>query len=284
MLFIRFPSITVTISIFLCIMSANAQPHRIITLGGAITETVAALGLEDRIVAVDVTSEYPESIKKLPKVSKNRSVSAEGLMAFRPDLVLAPYGDVPYSVVQALKGAGIPFVAIKQDFSARGALAFIRDVGKALGMKDQASQLATETERRIEEVLQTVEASDKRPTVLFIYARGTGTMTVAGKGSNMDALIRLAGGRNAIREFNAFKTYTTEALVHANPDIILLFDFGMESLGGRKGVLGMPGVAFTNAGKHQRIVALDGPLMISFSTRLDEAILRVHQEFIKTRE
>lgn len=260
---------------------AHTQPSRIITLGGAITETVADLGLGDRIVAVDVTSEYPESIRKLPKVSKNRSVSAEGLMAFRPDLVLAPYGDVPYSVIQALKGAGIRFVPIRQDFSAKGALAFIRDVGKALGTKDRAAQLANETGKRIERALQTVEAASKRPTVLFIYARGTGTMTVAGKGSNMDALIRLAGGRNAIQEFNQFKTYNTEALVHANPDVILMFDFGMKSLGGFESVMGMPGVAFTNAGKNKRIVALDGPLMINFGTRLDQAILTLHRELIK---
>ncbi|RAV28323.1 heme/hemin ABC transporter substrate-binding protein [Sinomicrobium soli] len=281
---ITFRKIYIPVITLLLAGAAHTQPRRVITLGGALTETVAAFGLADRIVAVDVTSEYPEAIRKLPKVSRNRSVSAEGLMAFRPDLVLAPYGDVPYGVVQALKGAGIRFVAIRQDFSAKGALAFIRDVGKALGMKDRAAQLADETGIRIEQALQTVEAADKSPTVLFIYARGTGTMTVAGGGSNMDALIHLAGGRNAIREFNQFKTYNTEALVNANPDVILMFDFGMESLGGRKGVLGMPGVAFTNAGKHQRIVALDGPLMINFATRLDRAILSLHRELVKGEE
>src|SRR5690606_13081199 len=130
-------------------LTSTAQPKRIITLGGAITETVVALGFGSRIVAVDVTSEYPLSITKLPKVSKNRSVSAEGLMAFRPDLVLAPQGDVPYGVVQALKGAGIRFVAIKQDYSVKGALAFIRDVGEVLGVAAKAEKLASDTEQRV---------------------------------------------------------------------------------------------------------------------------------------
>lgn len=269
--------------LFFCSFGTYAQPKRIITLGGAITETVVDLGFEKQIIAVDVTSEHPESIKKLPKVSKNRSISAEGLMAFRPDLIIAPHGDVPYGVIQSLKGAGIKFVAIKQEYSVKGALQFIREVGLAVGEKEKGNKLALETGQRINKVLQTVKLSKKKPEVLFIYARGTGTMTVAGKGSNMDAMITLAGGRNAIQEFNRYKTYSTEALVNANPDVLFLFDFGMESLGGSTGLLKMPGVAYTNAGKNKRIAAMDGPLMINFSTRLDQAILALHKEFLKVK-
>lgn len=269
--------------LFFCSLLSYAQPKRIITLGGAITETVVDLGFEKQIIAVDVTSEFPEGIKKLPKVSKNRSVSAEGLMAFRPNLIIAPYGDVPYGVIQSLKGAGIQFIAIKQEYSVKGALQFIREIGTALGVKEKGNKLALETGQRINKALQIVKLSKKKPEVLFIYARGTGTMTVAGKGSNMDAMITLAGGRNAIQEFNRYKTYSTEALVNANPDVLFLFDFGMESLGGNNGLLKMPGVAYTNAGKNKRIAAMDGPLMINFSTRLDQAILALHKEFIKVK-
>lgn len=260
-----------------CTIICMAQPKRIITLGGAITETVAALGFEKHIVAVDVTSEYPVNITKLPKVSKSRSVSAEGLMAFRPDLVIAPAGAVPYGVIQSLKGAGIRFVAVQQEYSVKGALNFIRSIGEALDSKLKAEKVALEVENKVNNVLQIVHNSKLQPKVLFIYARGAGTMTVAGKGSNMDAIIGLAGGRNAIKEFNQYKTYSTEALVHANPDVLLMFDFGMDSLGGKAGVLEMPGVLFTNAGKTKKIVPIDGPLMINFSTRLDQAILSLHK-------
>ena len=269
--------------IFFCSLLIYSQPKRIITLDGAITETVVDLGFEKQIVAVDVTSEHSDNIKKLPKVSKNRSISAEGLMAFRPDIIIAPYGDVPHGVIQALKGAGITFVAIKQEYSVKGALQFIRDVSVALGVKEKGTKLAFDTEKRINKALQTVKLNLKKPIVLFIYARGTGTMTVAGKGSNMDAMITLAGGRNAIQEFNRYKTYSTEALVNANPDVLFLFDFGIESLGGNSGLLKMPGVAYTNAGKNKRIAAMDGPLMINFSTRLDQAILALHKEIIKVK-
>ena len=84
--------------------------------------------------------------------------------------------------------------------------------------------------------------------------------------------IHLAGGKNAIQDFSDFKPYTTEALVKANPDVILLFDFGLSSLGGKDAVLRMPGVSYTNAGKNKKIIEMDGPLLINFSTRLPEAI------------
>ncbi len=265
-----------------CSISVSANPKRIISLGGAISETITALGLGAHLVAVDVTSVYPEAVKRLPKVSKNRSVSTEGLISFRPDLVIAPQGDVPDGIIQALRGAGVRFVAVKQEYSVKGALAFIREIGAIVRVKQKGEALALETEKRIIKAQQLVKSnSTTKPKVLFIYARGTGTMTVAGRGSNMDAIISLAGGRNAIQEFNRYKTYSTEGLVSANPDALLLFDFGVQSLGGKAAILEMPGVAFTNAGKKKRILSVDGPLMVNFSVRLDQAILALHGELKK---
>lgn len=267
--------------LLMSIKSSVAQFKRIVTLGGAITETVDALGFGAQLVAVDVTSIYPDFVKKLPKVSRNRSISAEGIMAFRPDLVIAPYGDVPASLIQQLRASGIRFVAIKQEYSVKGALTFIREVGTALGMPEKGQALAKQTELRINAALANVKTNKKKPKVLFIYARGTGTMTVAGKGSNMEAIINLAGGHNAIQEFNHYKSYSTEALVSANPDVILLFDFGLKSLGGMEGIMGMPGVEFTKAGQHKQIIAMDGELLINFSVRLDKAILELNKRLIQ---
>lgn len=105
-------------------------------------------------------------------------------------------------------------------------------------------------------------------------------MSVAGKGSSLDAIISLAGGRNAVQEFNDFKPYITESLVKANPDVILLFDFGLSSLGGTSAVLKMPGMALTNAGKNKRIVQMDGQLLINFSVRLADAIRSLNKLLI----
>lgn len=260
------------------VASANA-PKRIITLSGALTETVDALGYGGQLVAVDVTSTFPAYAQKLPKVSQNRTVSAEGLISFSPDLVLAPEEALSKALQSQLQAAGIRFVIIKQEFSAAGALKFIRQVAVALGNPARGEQVARQTQLAVNQALVQVKKNPKSPKVLFIYARGTGVMMVAGKETQMDAIIRLAGAKNAAQGFSKFKPYTTEALVNANPDVILMFDFGYKSLGGIGSILKMPGVGLTNAGKNKRIVEMDGELLTGFSVRLAQAITQLNAKW-----
>src|SRR3546814_10521282 len=111
--------------------------------------------------------------------------------------------------------------------------------------------------------------------VFFIYARGTGTMMVAGQLKQLDEMITLAGGENAVSGFEDFKPLTAESLVAANPDVILLFDSGLSSLGGIAGLLEVQGVAETNAGKARKVVEMDGQFLTGFGQRLGKAILEL---------
>lgn len=265
---------------------ANAQ-QRIITLNSSLTETIYGLGLGDRMIATDVTSISPKAAAALPRVSKNRSVSAEGLLSFKPTLVLANEGDVANAVIQQIRGAGVKFIAVKSNYSAAGALRYIQDVADAVGEPSLGKSLASRTKLSLDHTLALVKKENKGkavPKVLFLYARGTGTMSVAGKGSSLDAMINLAGGKNAIQEFSDFKPYTTEALVQANPDIILLFDFGASSLGGKEAILKLPGMRITNAGKNKRILVMNASLLVNFSNRLPDAILELHRGFGKVMD
>jgi iron complex transport system substrate-binding protein len=117
--------------------------------------------------------------------------------------------------------------------------------------------------------------------VLFIYARGSGTMLVSGAGTSLDRIITLAGARNAVTGFNNFKPLSAESLVAMNPDVILLFSSGLQSLGGAEGLLKMPGVAQTSAGRNKNIIAMDGELVSSFGLRLPQAIRELHDRIQK---
>lgn len=257
---------------------ATAQ-KRIITLGGSFTETVDALGYGAHIVAVDVTSIYPAYVGKIPKVSKDRTVSAEGIISFSPDLVLAPENMISKVIEFQLKSAGIKIVTIKQDYTLKGTNTFIRQIAAALGNAEKGEQLANQTTTAVNKALEIVKKNPKSPKVLFLYARGTGVMMVAGKDTSIDAIIRMAGGKNAAQGFSKYKPYTTEALVNANPDIILMFDFGVKSLGGINSILKMPGVALTNAGKNKRIIEMDSELLVNFSVRLGQAISQLNAKW-----
>lgn len=256
--------------------------ERIITLNSSLTETVYGLGVGERMVATDVTSISPKAAAALPRVSKSRSVSAEGLLSFRPTVVIANEGDLSKAVIQQIRAAGVRYVSIRPDYSAQGALRYIQEVADAVGESAAGRNLVSRTKISLDHTLELVRKENRGkepPKVLFIYARGTGTMSVAGKGSSLDAMISLAGGKNAVQEFSDFKPYTTEALVQANPDIVLMFDFGASSLGGKEAILKLPGMRITNAGKHGRILVMNASLLVNFSNRLPDAILELHRGF-----
>ncbi|MGN0019995.1 MAG: hemin ABC transporter substrate-binding protein [Sphingobacterium hotanense] len=251
---------------------ANA-PKRIISLSGAITEVLDGLGVGKQIVAVDLTSDYPAYVSQLPKVSKNRSVTIEAVSSFRPDLVLALKGELSADIQAQLKKLKIPFVLVAQEFSSAGLQSFIKTIAKAVDREQQGTALANKLSQDLSNLAKKTKKSSQK--ILFIYARGAGHMSVAGQSTSIDAVIKEAGFQNAMKGFTGFKTYNTEALVAANPDVILLFNFGISSLGGSEGIQQMPGVKLTNAGKNHKIISMDATLLNNYSLRLPEAIAKL---------
>ncbi|NID09554.1 heme/hemin ABC transporter substrate-binding protein [Fibrivirga algicola] len=249
---------------------AYAQaPPRIVSLDGTVSEILCDLGLQARLVGVDVTSTYPESLQKLPKVGHNRNISAEGVLTQKPTLVLTTEkAGTKTEVLDQLRSAGVQVITFKQEFSVEGTKKLITDIATTCRVPSKARAVI----RRMESDLAKVQKAAGRPKVLFIYARGAGTMFVAGHNTPVEKMIELAGGQNATPQFEDFKPLTTEALVAANPDIILLFDSGLESLGGANGLVNVPGVAQTNAGKTNRFVTMDGHLLTGFTPRLGKAL------------
>jgi iron complex transport system substrate-binding protein len=126
--------------------------------------------------------------------------------------------------------------------------------------------------------LKQVKKLKSSPKVLFIYARGMGALSVAGNGTSVKSLIELAGAQNAVNDFENFKPLTPEALVAANPDYILLFDSGLESIDGTAGLLKIPGVAQTNAGKKKQFITMDGAMLTGFGPRVGSAVLELNKK------
>jgi iron complex transport system substrate-binding protein len=250
--------------------TARAQtPPRIVSLDGTVSEILCDLGLQARLVGVDVTSTYPERLQKLPKVGHNRTISAEGVLAQKPTLVLTTEkAGTKAGVLDQLRTAGVQVITFKQAYTVEGTRKLITDIAAACRVPSKANALI----RRMDSELASVQKATGRPKVLFIYARGAGTMFVAGRGTPVETMIELAGGQNATPQFDDFKPLTTEALVAANPDVILLFDSGLESLGGASGLLNVPGIAQTSAGKNKRFVTMDGHLLTGFTPRLGKAL------------
>ncbi len=255
--------------------SPKEVPVRIVSLDGTISEILCDLGLQSHLIGVDVTSTYPESLQKLPKVGHNRNISAEGVLSLKPTLVLTSQnaGTKP-EVIEQIKSAGIKVITFQQEYSVAGTRKLIQDIATTCQVASRAKPLL----KKLDADLAQVKKVLNNPKVLFIYARGTGTMMVSGKGTQVNKMIDLVGATNAAADFDNYKPLTAEALVAANPDVILLFDTGLESLGGTEGLVKVQGIAQTNAGKNERIIVMDGHLLTGFSARLGKALQELTQK------
>lgn len=257
-------------------ISGNAQ-QRIISLNGTVSEMLCDLGLEDQIVGVDITSNYPSSLQKKPKVGHNMNISAEGVLALQPTLVIGMKSQFSPQLSDQLKAAGVKTVTVNQDHSISGTRKLLMEVAKIAGATDKAYPLLQQFDQQI----AGLKITTLNKKVLFIYARGAGTMLVSGAGTSIDSIIKLAGAQNAVTEFKDFRPLSAESLVAANPDVILLFTSGLESMGGIAGLLKVPGIAETTAGQQKKIITMDGELISGFGLRLPIAIQELHDKILQ---
>ena len=253
-------------------VALRVDASRVVSVGGGITETLAAIGLAPRIVGIDLTSSaYPPAVTRLPQVGQLHSLSAEGILALRPTLVVANEEAGPPAALHQVEGAGVRVARIPPARSEAGAYALYRSVAAAVGQPAAGEALAS----RVQRDLQRVRAAIPRgpaPRVLFLYARGPRFLLVFGQQSAGDEMLRLAGAQNAVTGFTGAKPLTAESVVGAAPDVILVPQRGIASLGGVDGVLALPGLAQTPAGRARRVVPIDDALILGFGPRLPQAV------------
>ena len=254
-------------------LAINEQT-KIVSLNGTLTEILCALGYEKNIVGVDVTSTYPASMRKLPKVGHNRNIQAEGVLSLQPTLVVGKKGEIKPELEQQIKAANINLQMFEMTPTPEGTQQLIATMAQQLNK----TKVGEELNNKIKTQLGQVEKIENAPKVLFVYARGTGTMMVAGDGTSVQQMITLAGGQNAISGFKEFKPLTAESLIKANPDVILMFDSGLKSLEGPEGLLKAPGVKETNAGRNKAFITMDGQFLNGFGPRLGEAALELNKK------
>ncbi|CAG5009673.1 Hemin-binding periplasmic protein HmuT [Dyadobacter sp. CECT 9275] len=252
-----------------------AKELRIVSANGTLSEILVGLGLEKQIVGVDVTSTYPASLDKVPKIGHNRTIAAEGIITLNPDVII--YTDqsmISPMVIRQLKSSGKKVVEFRHEYSKEGAIKLIREVGAYFNAKPQAEKLV----RTLQSDLARIPPVTSSKKLLFIYARGTGTLMVSGTGTSLDKMFGLAGYKNAVQDFSDFKPLTSESLIVANPDVLVLFSSGLESLEGMEGLLKVPGVAQTNAGRNKKVVSMDGQFLTGFGPRLGKAVIELAQK------
>lgn len=252
--------------------------ERIVSLSGSITETLFALGQEDKLVGIDVTSTYPaEGVAGLPQLGHVRNLNVEAVLGLQPDLVIAEASDAGTAALQALEEAGLEILVLSGAHTLEKPIEQAQLLSEKLGGATALAALAAKHERHLADLAKAKQGQTYRPKVLFIYARGKGSMMVAGQGTPAQAMIELAGGRNAVRSFEGFQALSAEGLMEVQPDVLLLFSSGLESLGGLAGLEQVPGLMQAPAGQHGRVIAMDGLYLLGFTPRAAQAAAELCQ-------
>jgi len=267
------------LALTLAFLSAPAMaepPQRILSLGGSITEIVAALGAADRLVGRDSTSTFPPPVQALPDIGYFRALSPEGILSLSPDLILTESGAGPQETLDILQAAGIPLVAAPDDISPDGLATKITTVAAALDLTDAGRTLAADVTRGLDAAKARAATITDRKRVLFILSLEGGRVMAGGAGSTADSMIRLAGGINAATGFGGYRQITDEAALAAAPDVILL----MQAEGDRTitdaDILSHPALSQTPAAAKGAILRMDGLLLLGFGPRTPQAASDLH--------
>ncbi|WP_310630634.1 ABC transporter substrate-binding protein [Paraburkholderia sp.] len=260
--------------------AATPAKQRVVVIGGALAEIVYALGRADALVGSDTTCTYPREALSLPKVGYQRALSAEGLLSLEPTLILASAEAGPPSVLQRVAGAGVKLVSFDEGHDVASVREKILGVARALDAENAGQTLLarfdrawTATTSRIESAEAAAQRDAKTPPrVLFLLSPTGNQPMVAGQHTAADAMLAYAGARNAMQGFSGYRALTPEALVAAQPDIVLTTDDAVKAAGSKRQLLDSAGFALTPAGRATRVVALDALFLLGFGPRLPEAV------------
>lgn len=260
-----------TLPLLLPPQAAAKDAERIVAIGGTITEIIYALGEGGRVVAVDTTSLYPPEATEKPDIGYVRQISAEGVLSQKPDLIIAEAGAGPVDSVNILKASGLTFVSIPSPPETAAIPDKIRAVGEAIGRADKAEALAKTVEASIQAMDGKVAAATgPKKKVLFALSLANGRVMAAGRESSADAMIRLAGGENAVSTIVGYKPLTDEAVIAAAPDVILVMSGGAQHLSADQ-AFALPALAATPAGRDKALLTMDGLYLLGLGPRAADA-------------
>ncbi len=264
--------------------SNDAKAERIVVISQTYNEIIWALGAQESIVGVDFSSTYPPDVKKVQTVGYHRALSAEGILSLHPTAIIHDNNIGPPQVVEQLKGLNIPMKTFEaKNDSVEGTKNLIREMGAYFHKEQRAEELCRALDTQMAASLEAVKKYTDRPRVAVIhFGRASNVYLVVGKGggtgdgSAAGRMIEWAGGEMAINSDRMQRMESPEIVAQANPDVILVTDYGFDRAGGDlEQIKALPGVATSNAAKNNRIYRIEENQLMYFGPRSGENVEKV---------
>lgn len=271
------------ISLAACGRFANEdakQDHqeRIVCIAKQYSEIIYALGAEQDLVGVDVSSTYPPEIKSLPTVGYHRALSAEGILATRPTLILHDNNIGPEHVIKQLQDLQIPMKDFIKAEDLDSTRLLIREMGAYFHKEPQADSLCNKLDRGMADALEKAGQYPDTVKVLVIhFGQASNVFLVMTAHSTAAKIIGWAGGKMAVQGDRGMRQLSAEVVAASDPDVILLTDFGYDRLGTPEKIKELPGVAGTTAAKNNRIYRIEEHDLVYLGPRTGENVLMLQK-------
>ena len=247
---------------------------KVIALANGSAEIIDSMGFKDIFMGRDIAS-TDESLKSVPIVSTGHQLVAEKIIALQPELVIIDESVGPLDAIQTIRSTGIKVELINEVWSVGEISSKVRAIAQLIGTPLAGQLLADKIQSTISESAKAVEDS---PRIAFLYLRGGNSIyLLGGKGSGADSLITALGGVDvgAAISDTPFSAFSSESFANEDPEILLVMSKGLESVGGVEGLIALPGIAQTRAGKNRAIIAVDDSLLLSFGPRTPNLLIEL---------
>ncbi|MCQ5469890.1 ABC transporter substrate-binding protein [Pantoea brenneri] len=257
----------------LLLVLPSLAAERVVSIGGDVTQIIYALDAQQQLVARDSTSLRPALATRLPDVGYMRQLNAEGILALKPTLVIASAQAKPSLVLQQIAQAGVRVVTVSGENSLQAIPQKIITIGQALGHQSEAQALAQQVTQQISQLpQQTLPVK-----VLYIMANSGMKSMAAGKQTAADSAIRSAGLGNAMGSVPHYQALSQEGVIAAAPDLVVVGEEGLQTIGGEQRLWQLPGLALTPAGQQHRLLVIDTQALLGFGLDTPRAIVRLRQ-------
>jgi len=271
--------------LFLSISNAYAiceqsmSRSKIVVAGGSITEIVYFLGMEDKLVGVDITSNFPKEAKKLKSIGYLRNLSIEGILSLSPGLVLAEEDIGPPIIVNQLRKTSIDLRIIKEKNNLNGIHNKIVCISKILNTSLEDNKDYVELQKKLYRVrnLKKINSKKIKKILLILMMRGSSPV-VAGKNTSGQGFIEMIGHENSMKNLNGWKPVSSEEIIKKNPDYIIITKRAFKSFSSLDQFLSIPGISSTLAAKKKNIIVKDGMSMLGFGPRTINVALDIDKK------
>ena len=200
-------------------------PARIISLVPSVTEILFTIGAQGRLVGRTDFCDYPAEARRKPSVGGMLAPSLEGIVALRPDLVVATPAGNRHETFEQLARLNIP-VFLVNPTSVSDVMGVLAELGRLTERTEAADRAVAAMRDRIDAVTARV-AGRSRPRVLYVL--WPDPLIVPGRGALVSQLIALAGGDSVTTDGGQdYPRYSMEAALARNPEVIILASHGSE--------------------------------------------------------